>query len=174
MKKIIFLLIAALIISNVIWGYLYFKVDHPAVHVYNLKGTGEMWDITDYKIIVTPSNILRGHGKLAYKGDPKNFEKITYYQMKFEELNLDGNYDIVYMTEASSKEGTVAIPANLNDIGSITREYSYNEPKKDIHNYNSTTLTITWNDNDGKLHSESIRLSIENEINLDYTTQPKR
>lgn len=77
-EKIIFLLSAIFIISNVVWGFMYFKrIDAPSnisVQVYDLRGTGELWDITDYKIIVSPNKVLRGHGKLTYKGDPKNVE----------------------------------------------------------------------------------------------------
>ncbi|MCY7557078.1 hypothetical protein [Paenibacillus macerans] len=44
MKKIIFLLSAIFIISNVAWGFMYFKrIDAPSnisVQVYDLRGTG--------------------------------------------------------------------------------------------------------------------------------------
>lgn len=170
MKKIIFLLLGILIVSNVIWSYLYIKniekVSKAVVQYYNLNGTGEMWGITDYKIIVSPSKILRGHGKLAYKGDPKNIENSTYYKYEIKEINPYGNHETVYVNEASSKDGPVAILINLNDRGSITGDYTYDELKKDKQNYESTTLTITWNDNNGELHSETINLDIDSEITI--------
>ncbi|MCM3337896.1 hypothetical protein M3650_04420 [Paenibacillus sp. MER TA 81-3] len=169
MKKIILLLLGIIIISNVIWSYLYFKDIKPlntGVQVYNLNGMGEIWDVKNYKIIVSPSKILRGHGKLVYKGDPKNIENSTYYKYEIKEINSGGNYETVYVNEASSKDGPVAILNNLNDIGSVTGEYSYDELKKDKQNYKNTTLTITWNDSEGELHSETVALDLDSEITL--------
>ncbi|RRJ61734.1 hypothetical protein EHV15_01145 [Paenibacillus oralis] len=121
MKKIIFLLSAIFIISNVVWGFMYFKrIDPPSnivVQVYNLNGTGEVWDITDYKIIVSPNKILRGHGKLAYKGDPKNVENSTYYKFEIKKINPYGKDETVFVNEASSEAGPVGLLDNLDDIG---------------------------------------------------------
>lgn len=63
-------------------------------------------------------------------------------------------------------DGSVSILNNINDIGSMTSVYSYDELEKDRQNYASSTLTITWNDNEGKLHSETVDLDIDNEIFL--------
>ena len=171
MKKIIFLLSAIFIISNVVWGFMYFKrIDAPSnisVQVYDLRGTGELWDITDYKIIVSPNKILRGHGKLAYKGDPKNVENSTYYKFEFKEINPYGKYETVLVNEASSDAGPVSLLDNLNNIGSITSEYSYDELNKNKQNFESTTLTITWNDNEGEFYSETVDLFIESTTTLD-------
>jgi len=171
MKKIICFLLVVFIMTNVIWGWMYFKnLDKPkntVVRVYDFSGGGEKWDIADYKIIITPTKILRGHGKLAYKGDYKNIENSTYYKFEMKEKNIYGNYETVYVSEAISKNGPVAILENLEDIGSITSEYSNFEVNKGRQNYESTTITITWNDNEGELHSETINLSINNEITID-------
>ncbi|MNI54911.1 hypothetical protein D3C76_1389540 [compost metagenome] len=172
MKKLIILLSSIIIISNSIWSYVFFKgINKPsdiAIQVYNLNGTGEMWDVINYQIIVSPSKILRGHGGLVFKGDPKDIENSTYYEYEFKEINSSGNYDTVYSIIASSKDGPVSILNNLN-IGSITGEHNYDELKKDKQNYENTTLTITWNDNKGELHSETVNLDIASEITLnDY------
>jgi hypothetical protein len=36
--------------------------------------------------------------------------------------------------------------------------------KKDRDNYESTTLEISWNDNEGENHQEIIKLDIDSEI----------
>lgn len=170
MKKTIVLLLSIIIISNGIWSYMYFnsvdKSSNIEVQVYTLNGTGEKWNITDHKIIISPNKILRGHGKLAYKGDPTDIENSTYYKLEFKETNSYGKYETVYANVGSSKGGPVSILADLNDTGSIKSEYSYDELQKDRQNYESTTLTITWNDNEGELHSETINLSIDNDMDV--------
>ncbi|MGG4103235.1 hypothetical protein AAXB25_04835 [Paenibacillus lautus] len=170
MKKTIVLLLSIIIISNGIWSYMYFnsvvKSSNIEVQVYTLNGTGEKWNITDYKIIISPNKILRGHGNLAYKGDPTDIENSTYYKLEFKETNPYGEYETVYANVGSSKGGPVSILADLNDTGSIKSEYSYDELQKDRQNYESTTLTITWNDNEGELHSEIINLSINNDMHI--------
>lgn len=172
MKKTIVLLLGIIVISNGIWSYIYFssvdkdKSSNIEVQVHTLNGKGEMWDITDYKIIISANSILRGHGNLAYKGDPTDIENSTYYKLEFKEINPFGEYETMYANEASSKGGPVSILTNLNDTGSIKSEYTYDELKKDRQNYQSTTLTITWNDNEGELHTEAINLSIDNDMTI--------
>jgi hypothetical protein len=139
-------------------------VSNSIVHVYTLNGKGEMWDVTDYKIIVTKGKILRGHGKLTYKGDPKKIENSTFYEYDFKEINSTGEYNTVYSNVASSSDGPVSILSNLSDTGSITGDYSYEELKKNEQNFESSILTITWNDNNRELHSETVDLDIESDI----------
>ncbi|GGA40523.1 hypothetical protein [Paenibacillus physcomitrellae] len=172
MKRLVFILLGVILITNIIWGIVYneknSKSSKSVVHVYTLNGKGELWDISDYKIIVTEDKILRGNGKLTYKGAPKNIENSTYYKYDFKEMNSTEKYETVYTHEASSSGGPVAILENLdNDTGSITGDYSYNELLKDKQNYESTTLTITWNDNNKELHTETIDLDIDSEIAID-------
>ncbi|RUT43277.1 hypothetical protein EJP82_20910 [Paenibacillus anaericanus] len=170
MKKIVLLLTGIIIISNAIWSYVYFKeinkASNSGIQVYNLNGTGEIWDVINYKIIVSPTKIQRGNGRLVYKGDSKNIENSTYYKYEIKEINIDDKYGTVFVNEASSKGGPVSILSNLNDTGSIIGEFSYDELKKDKQNYESTTITITWNDNEGRLHSETVNLDIDSEIVL--------
>src|SRR5690606_35372950 len=97
MKKIIWLLLGFFIVSNAIWSYCYInnakKESKVFVQYYNLVGTGEMWDITEYKIILSPSHVFRGQGKLTYKGDPIDLEKSTYYKYEIKEINPYGIYE---------------------------------------------------------------------------------
>ncbi|MNW49211.1 hypothetical protein D3C74_266200 [compost metagenome] len=60
----------------------------------------------------------------------------------------------------------IVLIINLNEIGSISNENSYDELKKDKQNYESTILIVTWNDNEGELHSETVHLEITDEIAL--------
>ncbi|WP_010275696.1 hypothetical protein [Paenibacillus senegalensis] len=172
MRKIIYLLAGIIVISNVIWGSVFLTRNSSQaesikdVQIYTLKGTGRLWEAADYKVIISPAKIMRGHGSLAYKGDPKEIENSTYYKIEIQELNPNGHYESVYVNEASSHGGPINILSNLNDIGSITGDYADNERLKDRHNYGSSVLTITWNDNDGELHSETINLNMAAEIIL--------
>lgn len=169
MKKLIVLLSSIIIISNAVWSYVFFmdvnKPSDTTIQVYNLNGDGEMWDMKNYQVIVTPSQILRGHGGLVFKGDPEDIENSTYYGYEFKEMNSSGNYETVYSNIASSQNAPISILMNLN-IGSITGEYSYEELNKDKQNYENTTVTITWSDNKGELYSETINLDITSEVTL--------
>lgn len=93
MKKLILVLVAVVIISNAIWSYLYFNKEfetnlNTGVQVYTLKGTGDTWDVLDYKIIISSSKILRGHGKLVFKGDPSSLVNSSYYKYEVNEKTL--------------------------------------------------------------------------------------
>jgi hypothetical protein len=171
MKRLILVLVVGvIIISNAIWGYLYFNKEvettsNAGVQVYTLNGTGEIWDVIEYKIIISPSKILRGYGKLVYKGDPNDLENSTYYKYEVNEINTNNNAETVLVGEARSTNGPVSI-LNNTDIGSITSSYSYGELSKGRQTYESTTFTITWNDNEGNIHSETINLDIDSEISL--------
>lgn len=169
MKKIVVLLSSIIIISNAVWSYVFFmdvsKSSDTMLQVYNLSGEGEIWDIVNYQVIISSNKILRGHGGLVFKGNPKDIENSTYYGYEFKEMNSSGNYETVYTNVASSQGGPISILMNLN-IGSITGEYAFEELKKDKQNYENTTLTITWNDNKGELHSETLDLDITGEITL--------
>ncbi|MEK3740380.1 MULTISPECIES: hypothetical protein [Paenibacillus] len=170
MKKLILVLVAVVIISNAIWSYLYFNKEfetnlNTGVQVYTLKGTGDTWDVLDYKIIISSSKILRGHGKLVFKGDPSALVNSSYYKYEVNEKNTNNKDETVLVNEARSTDGPVSILSNT-DIGSITGPYSYDELNKNRQNYENTTLSITWNDNEGEIHSETISLDIESEISL--------
>lgn len=165
MKRVILLLTGIIVISNALWGYVYFKEINKASKVYTLHGTGKMWGVINYKIIDSPSKILRGNGRLVYKGDPKDIENSTYYKYEIQELNGDDESRTIFVNEASSKEGPVSILANFNDTGFIPETDSY-KLKKDEQNFESTMITIAWNDNEGKLYSENVNLDIDSEIDL--------
>lgn len=173
MKKIVILLSSIIVITNVVWGCVFFMNDKndsqpsdPALHIYNLNGSGQMWEIANYQVIVSSSEILRGHGRLVFKGDPKDIENSTYYEYEFKEMNSSGDYETVYSNIARSQGGPLSILMNLN-IGSIKGDYAFEELKKDKQNYENTTLTITWDDNKGETHSETINLDITSESIMD-------
>lgn len=50
MKKIIIVLASVFLLSNAIWGFMYFKeAKEPLntnVQIYSLSGEGENWDVT--------------------------------------------------------------------------------------------------------------------------------
>lgn len=170
MKRVILALVGIILISNSIWGYLYFnKEDDTAsnanVQVYTLNGTGATWDVKDYKIIISPSKIFRGHGKLIYKGDSNDLTNSTYFKYDINERNFNNNVATVLGSEASSLDGPLSILKNTT-IGSITNPYSYGELSKDRQTYENSTVTITWNDNEGINYSEIIHLDIDSEISL--------
>lgn len=169
MKKVVVILLGVLIISNVVWSYVFFSnANEPSdtsIQVYNLNGDGDLWGMTNYQVIVSPSKILRGNGTLVFKGDPKTIENSTYYGYDFKEMNSSGEHEVVYSNIASSQGVSLSILKNLN-IGSIIGEYAYAELEKDKHNYENTMVTITWNDNEGQLYSETINLDITSEVIL--------
>ncbi|KKO54658.1 hypothetical protein [Paenibacillus sp. DMB20] len=173
MKRIITILIGVIILSNGVWSNFYFyNQDEPeyntGAQVYILNGSGERWDVEGYKIIISPRKILRGHAKLVYKGNPNEIDKSTYYKYEIKERNNDKN-ETVYSSSSSSNDGSVSILSNLNDVGSITGSYSYDELNKNKQTYESTTMTIAWKDNKGKMHSETIDLEIHSDISInDY------
>lgn len=172
MKKIVLLLIGVIVITNGIWSYVYFKEKdstskiNTEVQIYTLNGTGDLWDVENYSIIISGTEIFRGSGELVYKGETQNLENSTYYKYEFKELSTNNTNETVYVFETVSENGRVSILQNLN-IGSITGGYSYDELKKNNQNYESTTVTITWNDNEGQMHTETVNLDIDREITLD-------
>ncbi|WP_338543372.1 hypothetical protein [Paenibacillus tundrae] len=181
MKRTIIGLFSVIIASNVVWGWLYLNkvneqpnhsssnIANKAVQMYELNGTGDMWDVSDYKIIITPNQIQRGHASLTFKGDPRSISDSNYYKLDIQEKDPEGNYSKMLSHVATSHDGPITIlnNDNLKNIGYVTSDYAYDELKKDRQNYASTFLRVTWNDNDGKLHSEDIYLTIENEIMLE-------
>lgn len=171
MKKTVLLLSSIIVITNVLWLYLYWDKDaevavNSDVSLYSLHGTGEIWDVHDYKIIITPNKILRGHASLSYKGDPAELSQSTFFEYKFYENNHRGEKEVVYANESHSYNGPLSILDNIKDIGSLTGEYSYGELEKDRANYESTSLEITWQDNEGRQHTETIELELDNEIKI--------
>ncbi|AJS60685.1 hypothetical protein [Paenibacillus sp. IHBB 10380] len=170
MKRLIFILITILMLSNAVWSYLYFNKNsdetaaNHTVRLYVLNGTGEKWDVKNYKIIISSDKILRGHAELVYKGSSKEIENSTYFNYTFYESGHDNQKEAVYAKDARSFGGPISILDNNKDVGSITGEYSYGETKKDRNNYESTTLEISWKDNEGEDHLEMIELDIDSEI----------
>lgn len=171
MKKNIVICLGIIILSNGIWSYMYFnklnKSDiNTDVHLFTLDGVGEQWDVEGYKILISPQKILRGNAKLVFKGDPSEIDKSTYYSFQFKE-GINNMDEVVYSTVSSSYNGSVSILSNINSTGAITSSYSYGELNKDRTTFESSTMTITWNDNEGEIHTETIDLDVVNEITLE-------
>lgn len=171
MKKTVFLLAGIIVISNLLWLYLFLDRDaevavNSDVSLYSLHGTGEAWDVHDYKIIITADKILRGHASLSYKGDPSGLSQSTFFEYKFYENSSQGEKEVVYANEFHSNNGALSILDNVKDIGSLTGPYSYSELEKDRTNYENTALEITWEDNEGRRHTETISLEIDKETNI--------
>ncbi|GAA0134027.1 hypothetical protein YSY43_08670 [Paenibacillus sp. YSY-4.3] len=172
MKRTVWLLVGIIVVSNCLWLYLFMNEDKPAVtansnaSLYLLHGTGEMWDVNDYKIMIAGDKILRGHASLNYKGDPEQLRQSTFFEYKIYEVNSRGEKEVVYANEFRSNNAEVSILDNVQDIGSLTGAYSYEELEKDKSNYETTSLELTWQDNEGKLHTEIIDLEIDREIHI--------
>ncbi|WP_055108569.1 hypothetical protein [Paenibacillus ihumii] len=172
MKKTVWLLAVIMIITNALWLYLYLDREQTSVEassgasLYLLHGTGEAWDIRDYKIMITGDRILRGHASLKFKGDPGELSRSTFFEYKFYENNSRGEKEVVYANEFHSNNGEVSILDNVKDIGSLTGPYSYGELEKDRSNYESTSLELTWQDHEGNRQTEMIELEIDQEIHI--------
>ncbi|KOP67377.1 hypothetical protein AMS62_20615 [Bacillus sp. FJAT-18019] len=171
MKKIIVICLGIIILSNGIWSYMYFNKQNKSdmnteVHLFTLDGSGKQWDVVGYKILISPHKILRGHAKLVFRGDPSEIDKSTYYSLQFKE-RINNEDEVVYTTAGSSNNGSVSILGDLTGTGAIASPYSDGEIIKDKTSFESTTMTITWNDNDGEIHTETIDLDVVNEITLD-------
>lgn len=171
MKKILVICLGIIILSNGIWSYMYFnklnKSDmNTSVHLFTLDGSGKQWDVVGYKILISPHKILRGDAKLVFRGDPSEIDNSTYYSFQFKEI-INNKEEVVYSTTASSYNGSVSLLSNLNSTGSITSPYSDGELNKDKTSFESTTMTITWNDNDGEMHTETIGLDVIDEITVE-------
>ncbi len=164
-------LIFFLFISNITWGYFYFTAEtketpnnNNGVQIYTLEGSGDDWKATNYKIIVTPDKIQRGHAKLIYLGNPKDIEESNYYNVTFYEKNHKNEQTGVYSRTDSSTDASVSILENINHIGSITGPYSYDETLRTRDNYDHSTIKISWNDSNGESHIETFDLHIVDEI----------
>ncbi|MGG3280026.1 hypothetical protein [Paenibacillus solani] len=168
MKKIIVICLGIIILSNGIWSYMYFnKLNvNTDVHLFTLDGSGKQWDVVGYKILISPHKILRGDAKLIFRGDPSEIDNSTYYSLQFKE-RINNKDEVVYTTAGSSNNGSVSLLSNLNSTGAISSSYSDGEVNKDKTSFESTTMTITWNDNDGEMHTETIDLEVIDEIKLD-------
>ncbi|WHX50989.1 hypothetical protein QNH46_10260 [Paenibacillus woosongensis] len=172
MKRTVWLLVGIIVITNVLWLYLFRNAEQPAVtansgaSLYLLHGTGEAWDVTDYKIMIAADKILRGHASLNYKGDPEQLSQSTFFGYKIYEVSSQGEKEVVYANEFHSNNGAVSVLDNVRDIGSLTGAYSYGELEKDKSNYESTSLELTWEDNKGERHTEIIELEIDQEIHI--------
>lgn len=168
MKKTILFLASIILISNALWLYLFLDkgaedIVNSDVSLYSLHGSGEAWEVHDYKILITPDKILRGHASLNYMGDPADLSQSTFFEYKFYENNNRGEKEVVYANEFHSYNGVVSILDNVKDTGSLTGPYSDGELEKDKSNYGSTSLEITWNDKEGQRRTEVIQLNIDKE-----------
>ena len=173
MKRVIQALILLILATNALWAYFYVTKsnEQPAeeafgVKLYRMQGSGSLWDINNYQVVLTPHQIQRGNGSLTYKGDPQEIEDSTYYELVFEEKNRNGEYIPVYSSRASSKGGPVGILNNLDQIGSITGDYDHHELTLNPSHIESTRLTINWADSKGEVHTETIQLSIDNQFTM--------
>jgi len=164
-------LIILLILSNVVWGYFYFAQEgteeSKPISIYSLNGSSEKWDVKNYKIIVTPTTIVRGTAELTFKGDPGEVEKSDFYEVKVYERNHRNENVVVLGKSASSSGGYVNLLENVKDIGSITGPYSYDETLRTKDDYEASILEINWNDGKGNTYQEQINLNIINEITID-------
>lgn len=172
MKRTVWLLVGIIVITNVLWLYLFRNAEQSAVtdnsgaSLYLLHGTGKAWDVTDYKIMIAADKILRGRASLNYKGDPEELSQSIFFGIKFYEVNSRGEKEVVYSSEFHSNNGEVSILDNVREIGSLTSPYSYGELEKDRSNYESTSLELTWQDKEGQRHTEIIELEINQEIHI--------
>lgn len=167
MKKVLALCIGILIVSNVIWGWLYADKNKgvQAVHLYVLDGSGNMWDVQDYKILVFQDRILRGDAKLIYKGNPDDVDEMEQYSYRFKE-RVGDTEESVFSVRAGSHGASLF--TNVQRTGTITSD---KEPDSDRSRYLSTTLTITWKDNHGTRHTETIDLELARELTLESETR---
>ncbi|MBP1930100.1 hypothetical protein [Ammoniphilus resinae] len=165
------ILIILLILSNVVWGSFYFvekgAKESKQISIYSLNGSGEKWEVKNYKIVVTPSIIVRGTAELTFKGDPEEVEESDFYEVKVYERNHRNENVVVLGKSASSSGGYVNLLENVKDIGSISGPYSYDETLRTKDDYEASILEINWNDGKGNTFQEQINLDIVNEITID-------
>ncbi|PZD97304.1 hypothetical protein DNH61_02830 [Paenibacillus sambharensis] len=174
MRKLLAVLAGTLVLSNVIWAYLYLsqtppdpKVsDEAEVKLYTLSGSGHRWDITGYKILISPDKIMRGEGKLTYKGEPGELRDSSYFEMTFRESTPAGGMEAVFSNEYRSDNGPVSILPNAERMGRIAGPYSDGEADKTKADYENTVLEVIWEDEQGQIQTEFVELNIDDEVIL--------
>jgi hypothetical protein len=167
MKRTIVILAGLLLLSNIFWSAVYFGnkkklEDDMSVVLYTLNGSGQLWDVKNHNIVITPDSIIRGHSELIFKGDPEQIEDSKYFSYTFIETNHKNEQGVVLTSETQSNDGPISILSNLN-VGSISDSYSYDETRKSKSNYESTVVEILWNDKSGETKRELVELNITSE-----------
>lgn len=172
MKKSVLVLIGALLVSNALWGAVFFVTRgtferSPAerFQVYTMSGTGEQWDVTNYTVVASSEKISRGPGHLVYKGNPDNLTDSTYYKYEVLEWNARNEQEVVWSTEAKANGGPVAILLNTK-LGTLDSPYPYGESIQDLNKsrFEHSVIQITWDDKEGNMHTEIIALEMMNEV----------
>ncbi|CAM4480650.1 hypothetical protein [Paenibacillus tarimensis] len=175
MRKLLVVMSGVLVLSNAIWGYLYWSrtvseqtipIAEDELSLYTMSGSGHLWEITGHKILISSDKIMRGRGKLTYKGEPYDLENSRYIEITFRESTPDGRMETVSSNEYRSLDGPVSILANVEQLGSMTSPYSSGEFNKTKMDYENTVMEVTWEDDRGQMQTEIVELDIEGEIIL--------
>lgn len=137
---------------------------NEAVKMYVLKGSGDLWNIQDYTILIGAGQIMRGKAKLSYMGDSEDLQNIRHFDVSFyEQLDTDSR-ESVYGWSAEAigvaSASLSSIEDNVKEMGTNTGSYSYDELKKNADTYESTSAVITWEDLKGQSYSDTVELSI--------------
>lgn len=164
------------LLTNFIWGYLFFHAHktsehYPHVELYTLEGNGVYWQVKDYQIIVTPEKIERGHARLTYLGNPNEIEHSDFCSISFYEGSPHDEQQVVYSYSVSAPGGNAHIIENVKNIGSISGPYDYLEAVKTRNDYANSYVQIIWNDSEGIERQERIELEIVNHFNLEAFIQ---
>ncbi|MFD1135884.1 hypothetical protein [Paenibacillus urinalis] len=132
------------------------------VKMYVLHGSGDLWDIQDYTILIGAGQIMRGKAKLSYMGDSEDLQNIRHFDVSFyEQLDTDSRESVYgWSANAIGEASLSSIEDNVKELGSNTGIYSYDELKKNADTYELTSAVITWEDLEGHSYSDTVELSI--------------
>ncbi|MCM3127508.1 hypothetical protein ACFQ3J_12745 [Paenibacillus provencensis] len=140
------------------------------VKMYILRGSGDLWDVKDYTILIGAGQIMRGKAQLSYMGDSEDLQKIRHFDVSFYEQLDTGSRENVFgwsakaVDEASME--SIDIEDNVKQLGTNTGSYAYDELKKNADTYESTAVLITWEDIEGRSYSDTVELSISHSAEL--------
>lgn len=171
--KVKIALVAALILTNLFWGYQVYlnrqAAQEATTTVYRLSGSHGSWSVVDYLIILTPNSISRGHGKLVYTGDKSALKDATDFFIEVREEARDGKKQGVLGFASNFIDEALIDTGLKEDFGSVSHELNRLEALKDIRHFESSEVSIRWKDQMGNRHEETLSLDIDQTIQLgDY------
>lgn len=170
-RKWLLYIIIILLCSNLITIYFLWN-SRPVVEsqkdtnnfvLYELEGKGDNWQVNDYKVLKTTTKIKRSLARLVYLGESNQLDQSTYFTFQVIEENK-----VVYSNEYTSEGGSISILLNIDDLGSIESELTKFDMNISRENIENTEIKLIWEDNNGKINEETIKLSIIDEVSDVY------
>lgn len=136
---------------------------------YVLAGKGKQWEVSDYTIVKTKNEIVRGSAQLHYLGTIDNIKHSQYLLFRFIEHQPGIGETTVFSNSYKGEGSKIHILNKIENLGEIQSAPSDIERSMSKDDFEKTTLELEWKDSRGALHKETIDLSVQTFQRLDET-----